>query len=106
MKTNTNNKTVSINTATRWTTTETFEKCRNTRLKKAIAAAKKGIDVGPSKMLYLSDALTTSERAAAVKAAMAASTFAYGPYKVTNVPVAAIAVESTYQRDPKRGDSS
>lgn len=104
MNTNANKKTVSINTATRRTTAETFEKRRNTRLKKAIAAAKKGIDVGPSKMVYLSDALTTSERAAAVKAAMAASTFAYGPYKVTNVPVAAIAVESKYQRDPKKGE--
>lgn len=97
-------KTVSINTAAHRTAAETFDKRRNTRLKKALAAAERGIDVGPGKMVYLSDALTTPERAAAVKAAMAASTFAFGPFKVTNVPVAAIAVEAKYQRDPKKGE--
>lgn len=102
MNTNTNKKTVSVHSAR--TAAETFEKRRSTRLKKAIAAAERGIDVGSGKMAYLSDALTTSERAAAVKAAMAASTFAFGPFKVTNVSVAAIAVEAKYQRDPKKGE--
>lgn len=102
MNTNPNKKTVSIHSAR--TAAETFEKRRSTRLKKAVAAAKKGIDIGSGKMVYLSDALTDSERDAAVKAAMAASTCSFGPYKVANVPVAAIAVEEKYQRNPRSGE--
>lgn len=95
MNANANKKTVSIHSAR--TATETFEKARNTRLKKAVAAAKQGIDVGPSRMGYPNNSMTPAERSAAVKAAMAAAPFAIGPYKVTNVPVAAIAVD-LYQR--------
>lgn len=100
---NTNKKTVSISTAARRTAADAWDRARSTRLKKAKDAAKKGIDIRENGVVYLDDSMSPGERAAAVKSAMAAATFAIGDSKVINVLTGALALPKSYQRDPNEG---
>lgn len=103
MSTNTNKKTVSITTATHRTAADAWDRARNNRLKKAKDTAKKGIDIREDGVVYLDDSMSPGERAAAVKSAMAAATFAIGDSKVINVLTGALALPKSYQRDPNEG---